>query len=205
MSYKIVVARYNENVDWLKKERKNCVIYNKGKHLRLKNEIQCPNKGRESETYLRYIIENYNELPDIIVFTQGKIQDHLGKDDINILLNLKNQANLHNKSQLFLEHYKSYINWDFDPMWNYKNGNWYLKDNYKNNEKKLFINWFQENIQSIYPNPIRVYKNGIFAVKKEYILKHPIKYYIQLRDELTHHDNPAEGHFFERSWYYIFD
>lgn len=30
MSYKIIVARYNENIDWLNSEMKNCIVYNKG-------------------------------------------------------------------------------------------------------------------------------------------------------------------------------
>ena len=28
MQYKIVVARYNENINWLKNEMNNCIIYN---------------------------------------------------------------------------------------------------------------------------------------------------------------------------------
>ena len=31
----------------------------------------------ESETYLRYIIENYDNLPDCCVFSQAKIKDHM--------------------------------------------------------------------------------------------------------------------------------
>ncbi len=29
-TYKIIVARYNENINWLKDEMNNCIIYNKG-------------------------------------------------------------------------------------------------------------------------------------------------------------------------------
>ena len=28
MSYKIIVARYNENIEWLNSEMSNCIIYN---------------------------------------------------------------------------------------------------------------------------------------------------------------------------------
>ena len=54
--YKIIVARYNEDIDWLASEMHNCIIYNKGEKLGLSNEICLPNVGRESETYLNYII-----------------------------------------------------------------------------------------------------------------------------------------------------
>ena len=56
MQYKIVVARYNENIDWLKSEMNNCIIYNKGNKLNIPNEIMLENVGRESEKYLNFII-----------------------------------------------------------------------------------------------------------------------------------------------------
>jgi len=62
MSYKIIVSRYNENIDWLSAEMNNCIIYNKGISLGISNEIMLQNVGRESETYLHYIITNYNNL-----------------------------------------------------------------------------------------------------------------------------------------------
>jgi len=89
MSYKIIVSRYNENIEWLNGERSNCIVYNKGDSLQIENEIMLKNVGRESETYLHYIITNYDNLPDVVVFTQARISDHKGKDDINYLLHIK--------------------------------------------------------------------------------------------------------------------
>jgi len=73
MKTEIVIARYNENIDWIKKLDKDIKIsiYNKG----LKNItypfIQLPNIGRESHTYLYHIINNYNSLEDLTIFCQG--------------------------------------------------------------------------------------------------------------------------------------
>jgi hypothetical protein len=86
-----------------------------------------------------------------------------------------------------------------------RNGKYFLNDNYKNNKPVTFIDWFKTNININYPNPITVYGNAIFAVKKELILKNPIEYYQKLILEVNHHVNSTEGHFFERSWYYIFN
>jgi hypothetical protein len=74
MSYKIIVARYNESLDWLKYP--NAIIYNKGPTLfdnaTSQNKIiELPNIGREGHTYLTYIIDNYDTLPDYVVFFQG--------------------------------------------------------------------------------------------------------------------------------------
>jgi hypothetical protein len=212
MSYKIIVARYNENLDWLRSEKQNCIIYNKGQKLGIDNEIMIPNIGRESETYLHYIITNYDKLPDVIVFTQGRIADHRGSDDVKHLLDMMHEAFYFSKSQNFIRHndkkkedgvYKPWNCWDSD--WNFINGEYALGDAYKDNKPSKFIDWFKENINKNYPNPIKIYCNAIFAVKKELILNRPIEYYKKLILQVNHHMNAAEGHFFERSWYYIFN
>lgn len=203
MSFKIIVARYNEDIEWLSDQLDNCFIYNKGLPLNIKNEIMLDNVGRESETYLNYIINNYDNLPDILIFTQANISDHRKINDINILLNLKKEAIILDKSYPHI-HFQSPFNQPWDKEWNFKNNIFYLKDNYKNNEPIIFIDWFKKHINLEYPNPINIYTNGIFSVKKELILNRSLEYYKNLILQLNHHINPAEGHFFERSWYYIF-
>ena len=75
MKTEIVVARYNENLDWLKKIKKSkdlkITVYNKGKDDIDVPFIQLPNIGRESHTYLYHIINNYDNLADQTIFCQG--------------------------------------------------------------------------------------------------------------------------------------
>ena len=204
MSYKIVVARYNENIEWLNSEMSNCIIYNKGNKLNIYNEILLENLGRESETYLHYIITNYDNLPDVVVFTQARISDHKGSDDVNYLLNIKNEALNHSKSMNFFMHNDIGESIHFDKEWNLRQDGYFLKDNYKNNYPITFLEWFKTNIDMNYPNPIYIYVGAIFAVKKENIINKPLDYYERLILEVNHHIDPTEGHFCERSWYYIF-
>lgn len=69
----IVVARYNEKLDWVIPYYNfyNFKIYNKGENNCLFPTIQLKNVGRESHTYLTHIIDNYNNLDDYNVFLQG--------------------------------------------------------------------------------------------------------------------------------------
>ena len=91
----IVVARYNEELDWLKKIPKTfkITIYNKGLD-NIKNVpstatiIKLPNIGRESHTYLYHIIENYDKLADKTVFCQGDSIFH-SPDFLKLLENTK--------------------------------------------------------------------------------------------------------------------
>ena len=71
----LVVARYNENLDWLKLLPKNVkvTVYNKGNDDIDVPFIRLPNVGRESGTYLHHIIENYktSSFSHTTVFCQG--------------------------------------------------------------------------------------------------------------------------------------
>lgn len=209
MDYRIVVARYNESVDWLLDEKDKCIIYNKGTLLHLQNEILLENVGRESDTYLRYIIDHYDNLPEVIVFTQARIEDHRGSDDVSYLLQLKNDAYSFGKSAPFITHYKSNDGlccWD--PQWNCPrkdNSDYFLHNHYLNHNRIPFSDWFKLHVNPVYPEPIHIYRNGIFALRKEIVLKYPKERYVKLREHVTHHINPAEGHFFERAWYHIFE
>jgi hypothetical protein len=204
MSYKIVVARHAESIDWLQSEMSNCIIYNKGTPLNIKNEVCLDNVGRESDTYLHYIINNYNNLPDVIVFTQGLISDHIAGGDVDWLLDIKNEALFYSKSQNYMVHNDIGKNINWDKEWNLRKGEYYLKDNYKNNMPRKFIDWYKEYIGPTYPTPMKIYVAALFAVKKELILANQLEYYKHLRLQVNHHVNPSEGHFLERSWYYIF-
>jgi len=210
MKYKIVVARFNEDIEWLKPVISDCIIYNKGGAVGLPNEISIPNVGRESDTYLRYIIDNYDTLPDLVAFTQGRISDHRRGDGVEYLLTLLANAaefdiSLPNVIHDYTVNTGSNIYWG--PEWNTPGqieNDWFLTNNYFENNHIPFCDFFKKHIQPTYPNPIKIFSNALFAVKKELILNHPKSYYEHLLLYVNYHNNPVEAHFFERSWYYIF-
>jgi len=73
MSYTIIVAKYNEDIEWTKRLN-NIVIYNKGND---ETGIPLKNIGREGETFLHYIINHYDNLPDYVLLLQGNPFDHM--------------------------------------------------------------------------------------------------------------------------------
>ena len=75
----VVIARYKEDLDWLKDLNNPFMVYNKGPEWPYEiTRKDIPNKGREPETYLRAIIENYSSLDQYkyMVFLQGNPFDH---------------------------------------------------------------------------------------------------------------------------------
>ena len=89
MNFCIVVARYNETLEWTKNFL-NVIVYNKGNPLSDDfNHIVLNNVGRESHTYYKHIYDNYDNLTDYIIFLQGNPFDH----SPNIISNLNNYVN----------------------------------------------------------------------------------------------------------------
>jgi len=87
----LVVARYNEDISWVKNLNISHIIYNKGNNLEdsTLNIKSLPNIGRESHTYLKFILEYYNNLPENIILCQGDPFPHCSD-----FLNLINKPNI---------------------------------------------------------------------------------------------------------------
>jgi len=92
-SYNVIIARYNENIDWINDmDKSKIIIYNKSDEL-IENAINRPNIGRDPETFLYHIIQNYENLPDYLFFLQGRPFDHFThlndtlQNEINKIIN----------------------------------------------------------------------------------------------------------------------
>jgi hypothetical protein len=72
----IVVAKYKEDVEWTKKIKHKVTIYDKSDSP-IEGSIKLKNVGREGETFLYHIVNNYNNLDDVTVFLQGNPFEHL--------------------------------------------------------------------------------------------------------------------------------
>jgi len=106
-----VISRFNEDLDWIKQLKIPYFIYNKGNNNIPLPSIQIPNIGRESDTFLKYIIEQYNSLPEEIAFLQGNPFDHCR--DTLLYLNERKINDIENYYQI--ENKLIYLLNDGDP------------------------------------------------------------------------------------------
>jgi hypothetical protein len=75
-----IIARFNEELNWLDKLNGDIVIYNKGSYLPSPYTVRnTENIGRESESFVRSIIEIYDSLYEYenVIFLQGNPFDHI--------------------------------------------------------------------------------------------------------------------------------
>ncbi|MDP2848244.1 MAG: DUF3431 domain-containing protein [Humidesulfovibrio sp.] len=83
----LVVARYREDLSWLRELGLPSTVYNKGPELSpelLPPETRLlvlPNLGREAHTFLTHIIRRYDALPEFTAFLQGDPFAHLAPPD----------------------------------------------------------------------------------------------------------------------------
>jgi hypothetical protein len=223
----IVIARYNEDIEWSKKYSSNVLIINKGNNIEgIENQIFYPNVGREGHSYYKYIVDNYDNLDDYIIFLQGNPFDH-SPDIIKILDTI---VDIYNKNK------EEFINMIINTNINYtvincgnnnfnniyindvKNSNFIYLSHYINNtsirtEEKLWENCkiIGNTYEKVFDKKIEddlkfIYGAGAqFIVSKEAILKHPKSYYEKLYKILEYANDPIEGHHIEKFHKYIFN
>lgn len=180
----LVISRYNEDIDWVSKlEEINVTfdVYNKGNYIN--NSIQIENIGRESHTYLYYIVNNYNYLPDNVGFIQGNPFDHSPNMFSNIEIYKKNKDD-------FMYLSENIIKCDLNGYPHH--GGLNLFDFLK----KIGIDYNY--------NEIIFGAGAQFIVSKEKILKHNVEFYEKILTFLNS-TKPIESYKLERTWSIIFN
>ena len=206
MSNSLIISRFNEDISWLEEFSEfKIIVYNKGKKLinkNFENIIEISNVGRESHTWLYHIVKNYNNLDDVNIFLQGRI------DDLECMAykNPNEYLKKINKHGFVASRYGMLgpYHWDWNVGIKY---NPKYKTQWGNNEIKKSDIGFRGFSKTLFPKiPLFVATSygGCFAVKKESIKKYDINFYRNLLKTLSIHKNPIEGHYLERLWCYMF-
>lgn len=203
-NFQIVVSRFNENINWLSNFKNITIVYNKGnndKHLNDFNVINLPNFGRESHTFLYHIINNYDNLKEYTIFFQGSL-----KFDKNIKHNQLSLENYFQTNDFNATLQKVDLDILKHPIkhfgkWKQEQASGFMKKSYFTcySWLKNFLDFDDSEV-----NYINVAWGAIFSVHKSLILKKPKIFYEHLIRFIDYHPNPEEGHFFERSWHFIF-
>lgn len=193
MSIGLVVARYNEDLSWLEKfQDKNVYIYNKGND-EIQDSIKLPNIGREAHTYLTHIINNYDKLDDITIFSQGN-PDHAS--DIAEF----NMSDNFTGYKTFVEYYGNMVNGEIISR-KHQPGSYWMGFGQKSQITPSLVYKFLygEDIPECW-----VAVCAIFAVDKESILKHPKEKYEQLYALFQRPDSVWMAYVLEYSWTLMF-
>jgi len=182
----IVVSRFNEKADFLKKINFKKIIYDKENPLNKYNVEK--NKGNEASAYLKYIIEHYDHLSEYTIFLHcHEFSWHHHGSIIDIIHNNKN------------------IHHEFTNLNNYVLGDMENLDDSMNDIGIYFREYIRPSVgpYSLYPN----FTKGVlgcaqFIVHKNNILNHSKLFYQKIYDWLmeTPISNYWNGRFLEWTW-----
>jgi hypothetical protein len=189
-----VTSRYNKNVDWVYKLPNINKIYIYDKETP-ENEYNIPvNKGNEASVYLKYIVDNYENLADFTFFTHD---DEYTWHHFGSIIDKFNEAVASNKLYYNI------------------NDNCFLGSILSNSWYDDILNWYNTYIEKYIPMNSLPNKDWTqdqrgsaqFLVHKSLIRKLPIEFYEDLYNWIITTDmtNDKSGRFLEWTWHIFWD
>jgi hypothetical protein len=189
----VVIAKYKEDSSWVSKIQHPVIVYDKSENP-IEGSIQRPNIGREGETFLYHIINNYDNLADVTVFLQGNPFEHLtilvgwranlSDDEKNrVIYKLNNEVNGNSSFSSF-----------YQVLYN-------VNENCNGCPMNYYFNVFfglKSNIFTVSPS-------AQYIVPKENIYRHPKSFYETLYKHITGENTHIFGYTLENLWYYIYN
>jgi len=199
----LVVSRFSENVDWITPLTNDYIIYNKGEVLPDSfNQKIVPNFGGNQYDIFSFIYENYENLPELIAFTQGNPFDHCLHDRFYSLI--------YNDTFTCLFGDINYR----DGVYSENNSNWYINDNFNSHKPPSKFNTFDDYMNYMFEDYTHQ-SNLIFPpgsqiiVEKERCLFYSRSFWKKLMDSVICNEIGMNGgretHIVERSIQIIFE
>ena len=191
MSVRVVVAKYTEDVSWTSGLKHKVTIYDKS-NSPIDGSIPLKNVGREAETFLRHIVNNYNNLDDVTVFVQGNPFEHMQRLVGWRLITLPSEKERVVEKINKEVHSESEFSSLYQVIYNVPNGT------NGQNPRLFWKSYTGETYEQFTVSP-----GAQYVVPKQYILKRPIEFWKRLHNDMVVHDT-LNAWCMEIMWYVAF-
>jgi hypothetical protein len=208
--FRLVIVKYREDIGWSDRYRGLRVVYNKHPTqlvLPFDEVHEIPNTGTEHSGFLRYIISNYDNLPKFVAFSQGAIEnDHswIRKDwGPRMFINMLAEANANGCSA---HHSASENDINFGLEFNAQQPPdlRYAKNSTAKYDFPDLMSWYAFH-NWVPKGRIKIFPSSYVVVSRYNIRTRSKSYYRSLLKLIDYSIDPPEGHYMERSWFYIFN
>ena len=190
---KWIVSRYNQDIDYIKDYTDDVVLYDRSEEP-IEGSIVVPNIGTDWYDKFTYIIDNYDYLPNVALYTKANLFKYITPEEFE---GVKDNRTF---TPLFTKHHEEkpgICGYGSDGMYEEINNQWYLGAHpTKHNVNKLMTLLGIANQEYVKFAP-----GSSYIVPKGNILKHSIDTYIHLKDVLEWDRYPGEGMIIERGMY----
>lgn len=201
-----IISRYNHDLSWLRDYTNDAIIYdrsdNQTGYLFLDSNIKTiivPNLGSDIADKFKFIIDNYENLPEVAVYTKANIFKYIKREEFDKVKDNKVFT------PLLTQTHRTYNDANGQSVCYYKDGMYYEVNNY----------WFlighppkyAKEINEFFKMDERDYNcfapGSNYILTKENILKHSKETYKMLRSWLTWATYPSDCHLMERNLWYL--
>lgn len=195
---KYIVSRYNHKIGWLKDYTDDVVLYDRSPEP-MEGSIVMPNIGTDLWDKFTYIIDNYDNLPEVAVYTKANLFDYLKPREFDKICNnttftpiLSQEHRTYSDERGIVCFYKDGIYWERNDMW-------YLNQFPPRSKESALELMDLLGLGDLAYIPFA--PGSGYILPRENILKHSKEFYIKLRSFLEWTIYPGEAQVLERGLY----
>lgn len=176
------------------------IIYDRSdKEPPVEGAIVVPNIGTDIYDKFSFIINNYDNLPEIAIYTKANLYKYMPKEEFDLVKDNTTFTPLLTKNhKVYSDHQGPVCFYDKEGMFNEVNNFWYLFP-LPAKFAPTIIDFF--NMKERLYNAFAPGSN--YIVPRENILKHPKEVYEKLRACLDWDIYPGDAQLLERNLYYL--
>ena len=197
---KAIFSNYNFTPNWIKDYDFDYLIYDRSdskdflKDFPQDRIVYVENKGTDIYDKFSWIIDNYDNLPNVVLLSKSNLLKYISKDEFELLKDNKTFT------PLLTQHHKVY-----EPVCRYADGMYEEINNkyYLNSHpcKSEMIEMELMVILGLDKKYIQFAPGSNYILPKENILKHTKEFYQKLRSYLEWDRYPGEAQIMERALY----
>lgn len=197
---KYILVSYNNDPTWIKEYTDDWLIYDRSEApFDFPNTIQTENMGQVDYDKLGYLIDNYDNLPDVFLWGKTNLWKSISEEEFDLVKD--NQV----FTPLLTQHHQTYSDGAGEVCY-YKEGMYYERNTMMFGLPFKYAETFPEwakvfNLPELDYIPFP--PGGNYILTKETVHKHPRELYVKMRNMLPHAREPVEAQFCERSYYLL--
>ncbi len=207
----LMISNYNNNISWIPEYTDNYIIYDQSAaaiyppKLDRTKVIQSAHLGHNIRDYCSFIIDHYENLPEVTIFATGNVfPRHVSRDAFDSIVNEQQFTPIKDTPRYRVSLPDSFI--DDNDMYNEANKNWYINENHPTK----YFHTYNDFLKFCFREPnlpvfITFVPGANYVVPKEHIKMYPRVFYENLRTFVSHCSTaiPGESHIIERALYSI--
>lgn len=163
--------------------------------------IKTENMGNVDYDKLCYLIDNYNDLPEVFLWGKTNLFKFITKEEYELVKDNKTFTPLLTKNHNTYSDNNGLVCYYNGDIYAERNDNFYLRSH----GSKHFFRYanFAQEFQLPCPSYLEFAPGGNYILTRDVVHKYSVDYYKRLAEVLPYAREPGEAHFCERSYYQI--